>query len=79
MHFFGTIGLFFMILGTILISYIVYLKIVFGTILAKLPLLNGGVLSFIMGGQLLSIGLLGELIISKNLYQKNYIVEKKII
>ncbi len=76
MHFFGTIGLIFTLLGGILISYIIYLKITTGAIGARLPLLNGGILAFIVGAQSFSIGLLGELIISKILLKSDYIIEK---
>ncbi len=76
MHFFGTIGLIFTILGGILISYIIYLKIKTSGIGARLPLLNGGILAFIVGAQSFSVGLLGELIISKSLLKSDYIIEK---
>lgn len=78
LHFFGVIGMAFILAGGILVSYIVYLKITFGTILARFPLLNFGILSLVIGGQFFSIGLLGELIISTSLYKTSYIVEKEI-
>jgi len=76
LHFFGGIGLFFILLGMVLVGFIIYLKIRFGTIKARLPLLNFGVLGLIMGGQLVSIGLLSELLISKSLMKTDYNIEK---
>lgn len=75
LHFFGIIGIIFTLIGTLLVGYIVYIKIRFGTIQARLPLLNFGLLGILMGGQFFSIGLLGELIISKALMKQDYTIE----
>ena len=75
LHFFGFIGLIFMLLGTILISFLIYLKIRYGGIKGRLPLLNFGILGIIIGGQFFSIGLLGELLISKSLMKTDYNIE----
>ncbi len=75
LHFFGFIGLIFMLLGTILISFLIYLKIRYGVIKGKLPLLNFSILGIIIGGQFFSIGLLGELLISKSLMKTDYNIE----
>ena len=76
LHFFGFIGLAFVFLGTLLLAFITYLKIKYGSIQARLPLLNFGILGIIMGGQFFSIGLLGELLISKSLMKIDYNIEK---
>ncbi len=78
LHFFGMIGLIFIIAGALLLSYIIYLKIIFANIQARLPLLIFGLLSLLMGGQFFSIGLLGELLISKKLMKSDYTIEKMI-
>ena len=56
--------------------YHLYLKIKFGAIQSRLPLLNFGILGVIIGGQFFSIGLLGELLISKSLFKSDYTIEK---
>ncbi|MBU1076418.1 MAG: glycosyltransferase family 2 protein [Spirochaetes bacterium] len=76
LHFFGIIGLILSAAGSLLVGYIVYLKIAFGTIQARLPLLNFGLLALLMGVQFFSIGLLGELLISKSLTKSGYTIEK---
>lgn len=61
-HFFGTLGLTSFFLGFIIGVYISYLRLTTGTIQYRQPLLFLGILLMIIGIQLISIGLLGEMI-----------------
>lgn len=62
-HFFGKIGLFLLIVGLMFDGYVTYLKLTTGTTQGRIPLLIAGVLFMVLGVQLLSTGLLAELII----------------
>lgn len=61
-HFFGTIGLVLNLVGFVICVYIVRLKFLFGNIQGRQPLLMAGVLFIIVGVQLLSTGLIGEMV-----------------
>ncbi len=61
-HFFGTIGLTLTILGLSINYYIFYLRVVYGNIQSRYPLLFLGVLLTIVGIQFFSTGLLAEMI-----------------
>lgn len=61
-HFFGTIGLLSFSLGFVIGLYITFLRLTTGTIQDRQPLLFLGVLLIIVGIQLVSLGLLGEMI-----------------
>lgn len=76
LHLFGSIGLFCELIGGIAIIYIILLKILYGTIKSKLPLLNFGVLLVIVGVQFISIGLLGELLVNREFKKYDYNIEK---
>lgn len=65
-HFFGTIGLVFLALGTVIGFYITYLRLTTGSIQFRHPLLFLGMLLIIVGIQLISTGLLAEM----NLYNR---------
>lgn len=62
-HFFGTIGLVSFLSGFVIGLYIAYLRITTGTIQNRHPLLFLGMLLMIIGVQLISTGLLAEMII----------------
>lgn len=62
LHLFGTIGGVFTLVGFTICSYIAYLRFHYGSILGRYPLLWFGILIMIVGVQLFSTGLLGELI-----------------
>lgn len=68
MHFFGTIGLLFLLLGGGIDLYLSYLKIFHHQPLSNRPLLFLGILLIMLGVQFFSIGFLGELI-NKNRYR----------
>lgn len=61
-HFFGTLGLISFFLGFLIGLYISYLRFTTGTIQYRQPLLFLGMLLMIVGVQLISAGLLGEMI-----------------
>jgi glycosyltransferase involved in cell wall biosynthesis len=61
-HFFVKFGLAFFILGILLDSYVTYLKITTGSTQGKIPLLLAGILFILLGVQLLSTGLIAEMI-----------------
>lgn len=62
MHFFGTLGFFFLVVGGIINLYLAIAKIFFGVYLSGRPLLLLGVMLMVLGAQFFSIGFLGELI-----------------
>lgn len=62
-HFFGTLGLIFFFAGFIIGLYISYLRLTTGTIQYRQPLLFLGMLLMIIGIQLISTGLLAEMIV----------------
>jgi glycosyltransferase involved in cell wall biosynthesis len=62
LHFFGTLGIVFSLIGFGINCFLIYLKIVHHNIQGRTPLLMLGVLLMILGFQLISTGLLAELI-----------------
>ena len=58
---FGPVGLAMGLGGTMICAYMVYLKIFYNPGIANRPLLQLGVLLILFGGQLLMMGLLGEM------------------
>jgi len=62
LHFFGTIGIVLTLVGVCINSVLVYFKVRYGNIQGRTPLLMLGVLLMILGFQLVSTGLLAELI-----------------
>ncbi len=62
MHFFGTAGVVFTVIGFIINIYIAVLKIVWNEPIANRPLFFLGILLVVIGVQFFSIGFLGELI-----------------
>lgn len=62
-HFFGTLGLLSFLVGFVIGIYITYLRITTGGIDYRYPLLFLGILSMIIGIQLITTGLLAELFV----------------
>lgn len=62
-HFFGKIGASLFLIGFIMDAYVAYLKLMTGTTQGKIPLLLAGILFIVVGVQLLSIGLIAEMIV----------------
>lgn len=61
MHFFGSMGVLFLIVGVGISGWLAYLKLYFGEPLSNRPLLFLGVLLILLGVQFFSIGFLGEI------------------
>ncbi|MDR9418916.1 glycosyltransferase family 2 protein [Gracilimonas sp.] len=77
MHFFGTIGVLMLLIGGGINLYIAYTKLILGQAIGDRPLLFLGILLMVLGVQLLSTGLLGEMINKNNVEgQKPRIREK---
>ncbi|MBI5449586.1 glycosyltransferase family 2 protein [Candidatus Gottesmanbacteria bacterium] len=60
-HFFGKIGLLLFIIGFIMDGYVTALKIFTGTTQGRIPLFLAGILCMVLGVQLLSTGLIAEM------------------
>ena len=61
-HFFGKTGLLFFLIGFFMDGYVTYVKITTGSTQSKIPLLLAGILFILIGIQLLSTGLIAEMI-----------------
>lgn len=61
MHFFGTLGVLFLVIGVGISGWLAYLKIFEGEPLSNRPLLFLGILLILLGVQFFSIGFLGEI------------------
>jgi glycosyltransferase involved in cell wall biosynthesis len=78
-HFFGLLGSFIASLGGLVVLYILYLRLTFGDIQNRHPLLIGGVVFIVVGVQLFTTGLLGELLAEAHGRQDNhYAVRRKL-
>ena len=78
LHFFGLFGLMLIIIGLIINIYIAYLRLKYGSILGRLPLLLLGILNVIVGVQFFSIGLVGEMLASYYANSLKYSIKKEI-
>ena len=67
MHFFGTIGVLLILIGSGINLYIAYIKLVLGRGIGDRPLMFLGILLLVLGVQLFSTGLLGEMINKNNI------------
>jgi len=65
-HFFGGLGSIALIIGFIIGFYIFYLKLTFGDIQGRTPLLISGILLIMVGVQLVSLGLIGEMFVKNS-------------
>lgn len=70
-HFFGTLGLTSFSFGFVIGLYITYLRVTTGSIQFRQPLLFLGILLMIIGIQLVTTGLLGELMVNFNQSSKD--------
>jgi len=70
MHFFGSLGLFFSLIGFVISGYLTYLKIAYDEPLSDRPLLLLGILLIVLGVQFFSTGILGEMINKNNSHRK---------
>lgn len=78
LHFFGIFGLVLLFIGLLINLYMAYLRFRYGSILGRLPLLLLGILNMIVGIQFISIGLIGELLTSFYVKEREYSVKKEI-
>lgn len=72
-HFFSLIGFFFFGVGFVFDAYVALLRIYTGTTQAHLPLLLAGILFIMVGIQLISIGLIAELVITHSRQKQDYL------
>lgn len=76
-HFFGLIGLILSSIGTIMLAYLVAIKLYYGVDIGDRPLLIAGTLLVVVGVQFISLGVIGE-ILSRTYYassnEKSYFV-----
>ena len=76
-HFFGLIGLILSSIGTIMLAYLVAIKLYYGVDIGDRPMLIAGTLLVVVGVQFISLGVIGE-ILSRTYYassnEKSYLV-----
>ncbi|HIE03969.1 MAG TPA: glycosyltransferase [Candidatus Latescibacteria bacterium] len=78
LHLFGGAGLAFSAVGFCINSYLVYLKFRYGSLMGRYPLLWLGILLMVVGVQLFSTGLLGELILNLRREGISYSVKERL-
>jgi|SRR5581483_9593502 len=61
-HFFGGIGLALFVAGFFMDAYVTYIKITTGNTQGRIPLLLAGILLILLGVQLISVGLIAEML-----------------
>jgi len=61
-HFFGLIGIFLSIIGSVILFYLASLKIFYGLDIGDRPLLLAGTLLVVVGVQFISLGVIGEIL-----------------
>jgi len=77
MHFFGTIGVLFMAIGSVINVYLAAIKIFLNQGIGDRPLLFLGILLMVLGVQFLSTGFLGELINKNHIHNRQPIIRKR--
>ncbi|MCK4891064.1 MAG: glycosyltransferase family 2 protein [Candidatus Pacebacteria bacterium] len=78
-HFFGGLGSAALIIGLVIGSYITYLRLIYGSIQGRLPLFIAGILLVMVGVQLISLGLIGEMFVKVAGKEDEFLKIKKII
>ncbi|MCX6140901.1 MAG: glycosyltransferase family 2 protein [Candidatus Kapabacteria bacterium] len=78
LHFFGTVGSMFAIVGFVTDMYLVVEWFLGHTSLSNRPLALFGIAMIIVGVQLISIGLVGELIVKNNLEHQRFSVRERL-
>ena len=76
LHFFGGLGTMFATAGFAIGCYLTYLKLHYGNLMGRYPLLWLAILLMILGVQFFSTGLLGELVSSLRQTKEEYSVKK---
>jgi glycosyltransferase involved in cell wall biosynthesis len=78
-HFFGMLGSLVATLGGVVILYILYLRLAFGNIQNRHPLLIGAVVFVVVGVQLFTTGLLGELLVeAQKTRESDYVIRRRV-
>lgn len=78
LHLFGTLGVLFAVVGFAVDAYLVVEWALQRTVLSNRPLLFFGLGLIIVGVQLVSLGLLGELIVKSTLWQSSYGIAERL-
>ena len=71
MHFFGSIGVGFIALGSAITGYLVFMRVFFEQYLSNRPLLLFGILLLVLGLQFFSVGFLGEMMNKARANERN--------
>jgi len=79
LHLFGTIGTLFTLSGFTINGYLTLSWFIDNISLSNRPLMLFGVALIIVGVQLVSVGLLGELIVKKSLQNENYSIKDRLV
>lgn len=77
MHFFGTIGVLLMAVGSLINLYMAVIRIFYNAGIGNRPLLFLGILLMVLGVQFLSTGFLGELINKNHIHNRQPIIRKR--
>ncbi|MDW7997249.1 MAG: glycosyltransferase family 2 protein [Bacteroidota bacterium] len=78
LHLFGTVGVLFAIVGFLIDAYLVVEWALGRTALSNRPLVFFGLGLIIVGVQLISLGLLGELVVKGSLWQSSYGITERL-
>tara|TARA_B100000575_G_scaffold294643_1_gene312570 strand:- start:2799 stop:3749 length:951 start_codon:yes stop_codon:yes gene_type:complete len=77
MHFFGTIGVLLMAIGSLINLYMAGIRIFYNVGIGNRPLLFLGILLMVLGVQFLSTGFLGELINKNHIHNRQPVIRKR--
>ena len=77
MHFFGTIGVLLMSIGSLINIYLAGIRIFYNAGIGNRPLLFLGILLMVLGVQFLSTGFLGELINKNHIHNRQPVIRKR--
>lgn len=72
-HFFGLYGFLLTLIGFVFNAYVTYIRLTTGTTGHHIPLLLAGILFMMIGIQLISIGLIAELVITSSQRETEYV------
>ncbi len=78
LHFFGGVGLLFAFIGFCINAYLAYLRFRYGSIMARHPLLQFGILLMVLGVQLFSTGLIAELVSKTHSGKSEYPIKRRL-
>ncbi len=78
LHFFGTVGALFAVVGFVTDAWLAVEWFLGWTTLSNRPLALFGIAMIIVGVQLISIGLVGELIVKQNLEHQRYSIKERL-